>query len=120
MGAGGCSDPCCNGNADGIDCAKNPVLTCTETGDPCTARQYGCAAGAYFVKAPATSAACAMPDAGLTADDGGGSFEGDDGDLGDAALDAGSDEATDAGSDGTADGDGAPPLDASIDSPDGA
>jgi hypothetical protein len=47
-----CADPCCSGNASGIDCAQNPNLSCMEDADPCTALAYGCNGGMYYATSP--------------------------------------------------------------------
>jgi hypothetical protein len=69
-GSAGCTDPCCNGNSNGtIDCAENPNLSCTEKGDACTANEYGCRGGAYYLTPPSSRpAGCPVGDAG--SDDG--------------------------------------------------
>src|ERR1019366_1619550 len=65
-----CSDRCCTGNAAAVDCGKYPTLACTEPGNPCTARDYGCANGLYYVRASmAAPATCDAVEAGLTGDD---------------------------------------------------
>lgn len=63
--AAGCSDPCCAGDSTHVDCAEHPSLSCTESGDPCTARSYGCVNGTFYLKAPAS------PPATCTAAEGG-------------------------------------------------
>ena len=55
-----CPDPCCGGNPLAIDCALHATLMCIEDADPCSARAYGCADGAYFLDDPmALPATCA-------------------------------------------------------------
>jgi hypothetical protein len=106
-----CSDPCCGGNPTAsIDCALNPTLTCTASGDPCTAVEYGCANGQFFSRSPATlPATCPGAEAGASEPDGGGVFTGDDGESpeGDGATGDGGEDAsvTDAASDALTDGD---------------
>jgi len=110
----GCSEPCCGGNAGAIDCGKTPTIACSEMGDPCTARDYGCSNGAYYLRARAPlPTTCAAVEAGLVGDDGGGAFgdlDADDGEPDDSATapDVGADGSqaapTDASADGAADG----------------
>ena len=112
-----CSDRCCTGNAAAVDCGKYPTLACTEPGNPCTARDYGCANGLYYVRASmAAPATCDAVEAGLTGDDGGGAFE----DL-DAGDESPGDGSTAASADVSADvsPDVAPAAgDAAVDAPD--
>jgi hypothetical protein len=53
--AGGCAEPCCNGNAARIDCGEHPNLSCTEPGDPCIANHYGCTDGLFVPPSPPPS-----------------------------------------------------------------
>jgi hypothetical protein len=112
-----CNDPCCSGNVAAIDCGKYPTLACTEPGNPCTARDYGCANGLYYLRASvAAPATCNAVEAGLAGDDGGGAFE--DLDAGDESPD---DSSTAAPADVSADvsPDAAPAAgDAALDAPD--
>jgi hypothetical protein len=120
-----CSEPCCGGNPFAIDCAENPTLTCTTTGDGdvCTAQEYGCDGGKFYAKAAATlPATCPGADGGSTdqdagddgavfeTDDGGGTFGGDDAaDGGVPEGGGGADGAASEGGDAGADAaDGAP------------
>jgi hypothetical protein len=112
-----CSDPCCSGNVAAVDCAKYPTLACTEPGNPCTARDYGCANGVYYLRTSmAAPASCDAVEAGLMGDDGGGAFE----DL-DAGDESPGDGSTAASADVSADVslDAAPAAgDAALDAPD--
>jgi hypothetical protein len=98
-----CSDPCCGGNAEFVDCGRNPTLACPRPNDSCTAQEYGCMGGMFYSRTPANlPAPCVVAEAGLVTGDGGGSFgSGDDADLEASSDDAGSalaDGASDAGS----------------------
>jgi hypothetical protein len=108
-----CSDPCCAGNLELVDCSQNPSLSCTGPGDTCTAQVYGCDAGFFFMHAPTTvPASCNDAEAGATTGDdgslvfGGGDDSGDDSSSADGAANDGSPGATADG--GTGDG----PVDA--------
>ena len=67
-----CSEPCCGGDPEGVDCAENHELQCVEPDDACDAgRPFGCSAGVFF---QSTMTVCEIeagqPDAGLGADGG--------------------------------------------------
>jgi hypothetical protein len=91
-----CADPCCSGNASGIDCAENPELACTESGDACTANEYGCTGGEYYYRAPAS---CTGGDAGGDANSQADSSEA----AADVTADVSADVAADTQADATAD-----------------
>jgi hypothetical protein len=102
-----CSDPCCSGSSALLDCGENPNVSCTESGDPCTAQSYGCVGGVFFKK-PQTSLPASCPT------DGGPVVMGDDG-----SFSSGDDAATDDGAaDGAATNDGG--ADAADGGPDAA
>jgi hypothetical protein len=95
-----CSDPCCGGNAEFVDCGQHPTLACPRANDSCTAQEYGCMGGMFYSRTAANlPAACLVAEAGLVTGEGGGSFGGGD----DAALEASSDDAAGALADGAAD-----------------
>jgi hypothetical protein len=99
-----CSDSCCSGSSALLDCGENPNISCTESGDPCTAQSYGCVGGVFF-KMPQASLPAGCPT------DGGPAVMGDDGSFtssDDAAADDGA-------ADGAATNDGGP--DAAADGP---
>jgi hypothetical protein len=94
-GAMGCADPCCDGIATSIDCGEHPTLSCTEKGDPCTANQYGCNNGLFFLMPPANlPASCTASEAGADARVPG-DVEIEAADAADTAVDALPDTATD-------------------------
>jgi hypothetical protein len=95
-----CSDPCCGGNAEFVDCGQNPTLACPAPADSCTAQEYGCMGGTFYSRTPANLPdSCVVAEAGLAAGDGGGSFGSGD----DADLEASSDDAGNALADGASD-----------------
>jgi hypothetical protein len=107
-----CSDPCCGGNAEFVDCAQNPTLACPRPNDSCTAQEYGCMGGTFYSRTPANlPASCVVAEAGLLTGDGGGSFGGGD----DADLEASSDDAGGALADGASDATSGVPSDAAAD-----
>jgi hypothetical protein len=100
-----CSNPCCSGSSALLDCGENPNVSCTESGDPCTAQSYGCVGGVFFKK-PQASLPASCPT------DGGPAVMGDDG-----SFSSGDAVATD---DGAATNDGGPDAaDAATDAADG-
>jgi hypothetical protein len=105
-----CSDPCCGGSSALLDCGENPNVSCTESGDPCTAQSYGCVGGVFFKMPQASLPASCPTDAGaaVMVDDGSFSSGDDaaaaaDGTDGAATTDGGPDAAPD-GPSVTADG----------------
>jgi hypothetical protein len=97
--APGCSDPCCSGSSALVDCSENRNVTCTESGDPCTAQSFGCVGGVFFEKPQAFLPASCAADGGMDATtDDGPFFTGDDGPsaTGDGGADA-IDDTTDGG-----------------------
>jgi hypothetical protein len=61
-----CTDPCCSGNPNLIDCGENPEISCVESGDPCTAQAFGCTGGVFFRIPQITfPASCSATDATL-------------------------------------------------------
>jgi hypothetical protein len=106
-----CSDPCCGGNSALLDCGESSDVTCTQSGDPCSAQLFGCSAGAFFMRPQASLPASCASDAALDAtigdDDATPVFE--DADEADVTTDAGLDAPADAGLDA--------PAEAAIDAP---
>jgi hypothetical protein len=60
-----CSDPCCGGNANRLDCSESPDVTCTASGDPCTAPLFGCQSGVFFMEPQTHLPASCTADSGL-------------------------------------------------------
>jgi hypothetical protein len=125
-----CTDPCCGGSAEFVDCAQNPTLACPRPTDSCMAQEYGCMGGTFYSRTPANlPTGCVVAEAGLVTGDGGGSFgSGDDADLeassddaggalGDGASEASSGVSSDAAGDALADAGLDAAADASTDAP---
>jgi hypothetical protein len=106
-----CADPCCGGNSASLDCGESADVTCTESGDPCTAQTFGCVGGAFFKRPQDSLPASCSDDSGFD------STVGDDatsvGDASDAepAVDAASEAGADAALDAPTDS-GAPDSEA--------
>ena len=107
-----CTDPCCGGNSALLNCGESANVTCTESGDPCTAQAFGCSDGTFFKRPQASLPASCASDAEA------------DGTLGDdtteTAEDGGLDAASDAPNEGSLDAANDGPLDASDQGPDSA
>jgi len=99
------------------------MIDCSEMGDPCTARDYGCSSGAYYLRAHAPlPSTCTAVDAGLASDDGGGGFgdlDADDGEPDDSATatDVAADGSPAVATDASAEGAAGGAVDASADGP---
>jgi hypothetical protein len=60
-----CSDPCCGGNPNRLDCSESADVTCTASGDPCTAQLFGCQSGLFFMEPQIHLPASCTADSGL-------------------------------------------------------
>ncbi len=91
-----CSDPCCGGNSASLDCGESADVTCTESGDPCTAQAFGCSGGVFFRRPQASLPATCAADTGLDS-----TLESD---ATEPIEDAGFEAATDSGIEASIDG----------------